>query len=414
MKSGLGYGDGALVSFVLGGPVNHGAGFHHFEKKDFSPRISFAYSPHPEGGWLKKLVGDGDKTVIRGGFGRVYDRAGMQLISTFDANAPGGLGATVQNPCCLPRVTDAAAVPRVTDINTVPISYLTAQLPGGVLPPGQFPETPNPDGQAITCGVDQSLKTPYAYTIDFSIGRELPKQFSLQVSYVGRLGRNLLTQRDLAQPLNLVDPASRVDYFTAATALSKLARANTPVSQVTSSSPGIGNTAAFWQHLIMPLGSNQAGLVPGQSYVLPSGGTTNDVVQAVYALYTSSDTYAGDEVVGLANVDIYYALFDTAANYYFFNGKVGEALNNQLTSMLASRSVGKSNYNGLQVNLTKRTSHGVQFDLNYTYSRSIDITSGAARLGFSPSDNIGAPGSRWIWNMCSSGRTGRRGWSASS
>ncbi|HYL14445.1 MAG TPA: carboxypeptidase-like regulatory domain-containing protein [Terriglobales bacterium] len=394
MKNSLGYADGPLISFVLGGPANHGAGFYHFEKTDFSPRISFAYSPHPEGGWLKKLVGEGDKTVIRGGFGRVYDRAGMQLISTFDANAPGGLGATVQNPCCLPGVTDAADVPRVTDVNTVPISYLTAQLPGGVLPPGQFPQTPNPAGEAITWGVDQSLKTPYAYTIDFSIGRELPKQFSLQVSYVGRLGRNLLTQRDLAQPLDLVDAASKVDYFAAATALSKLSRAGVPVSQVTASS--VGPTAAFWQHLIMPQGSTQLGLLSGQSYVLPNGGTTNDVVQAVYALYTSADTYAGDEVVGLANVDIYYALSDTGGNFYFFNGKPGELLNNQMTSMFAWSSIGKSNYNGLQVNLTKRTSHGVQFDLNYTYSKSIDITSGAARLGFSPSDNIGAPGSRLV------------------
>ncbi|HKF04313.1 MAG TPA: carboxypeptidase-like regulatory domain-containing protein [Candidatus Sulfotelmatobacter sp.] len=394
MKNGLGYADAPLVSFILGGPANHGTGLYQFEKSDFSPRISFAYSPHPVGGWLRKLVGDGDKTVIRGGFGRVYDRAGMQLINTFDANAPGGLGATVQNPCCLPGVTDAADVPRVTNINTVPVSYLTAQLPGGVLPPGQFPQTPNSAGEAITWGVDQSLKTPYAYTIDFSIGRDLSKQFSLQISYVGRLGRNLLTQRDLAQPLDLVDPKSKVDYYAAATALSKLSRNGVPVNQVTANS--VGSTAAFWQNLIMPQGSSQPGLASGQSFVLPSGGTTNDVVQAVYALYTSADTYAGDEVVGLANVDIYYALYDTAANYYFFKGKPGELLNNQLTSMYAWSTVGESNYNGLQVNLTKRASHGVQFDLNYTYSKSIDITSGAARLGFSPSDNIGAPGSRLV------------------
>jgi len=243
MKNGLGYADAPLVSFILGGPANHGTGFYQFEKSDFSPRISFAYSPHPVGGWLRKLVGDGDKTVIRGGFGRVYDRAGMQLINTFDANAPGGLGATVQNPCCLPGVTDAADVPRVTNINTVPVSYLTAQLPGGVLPPGQFPQTPNSAGEAITWGVDQSLKTPYAYTIDFSIGRDLSKQFSLQISYVGRLGRNLLTQRDLAQPLDLVDPKSKVDYYAAATALSKLSRNGVPVNQVTANS--VGSTAAF-------------------------------------------------------------------------------------------------------------------------------------------------------------------------
>src|SRR5260370_20251027 len=67
-----------------------------------------------------------------------------------------------------------------------------------------------------------------------------------------------------------------------------------------------------------------------------------------------------------------------------------------MTSMYAWSSIGKSNYNGMQVSLKKQVSHGVQFDLNYTYSKSIDITSGAARLGFSGSDNIGAPGSRLV------------------
>src|SRR6516164_10162495 len=87
---------------------------------------------------------------------------------------------------------------------------------------------------------------------------------------------------------------------------------------------------------------------------------------------------------------------DTAANSYFFNNKVGELLNNQMTSMYAWSSVGKSNYNALQSNLKKQFSHGIQFDINYTYSKSIDHTSGAARLGFSPSDNVGAPGSRLV------------------
>ena len=68
-------------------------------------------------------------------------------------------------------------------------------------PPGAFPQTPPAFGEAITWGVDDTLKTPYAYTVDFSIGRELPKRFSLQLSYVGRFGRDLLTQRDLTQPL---------------------------------------------------------------------------------------------------------------------------------------------------------------------------------------------------------------------
>jgi hypothetical protein len=171
---------GVLQHFKLGGPVNNGPGFYNFEKSDFSPRVWIAYSPRPEGGWMRKLFGDTDKTVIRGGFGKLYDRAGMQLLSTFDANAPGGLSSTVQTPFCyltdpsedttLPYDT-ANGVPRITDVNTIPTSTL-----GGLQiffdpPPGQVPQTPANSSQAIPWGVDQSMKTPYAYTFDFSIAR---------------------------------------------------------------------------------------------------------------------------------------------------------------------------------------------------------------------------------------------------
>jgi hypothetical protein len=392
MKKGLGYADGPLVSFILGGPANHGPGLYHFEKSDFSPRVSIAYSPRPQGSWLRKIFGEGDKTVIRGGVGKVYDRPGMQLLNTFDATAPAGLSATLENPCC---ILGAAGVPRITDINTIPRTDVSGNQFFPPPPPGAFPQTPNPFGEAITWGIDQSLKSPYAYTLDFSIGRELSRGFSLQLSYVGRLGRNLLTQRDLAQPLDLVDPKSRIDYYAAATALSKLARNNTPISSVTAGS--LGSTAKFWQDLIMASGTSTPGLSPGATgWVLPGGGTTSDVVQAAYALYVSSGAFAGDEVVGLGNIDLFAFLFDNApsANFYFFNGKTGEMLSQQLTSMYAWSSIGNAHYNALQANLRKQYSHGLQFDLNYTYSKSIDITSGAARLGYSSTDNIGAPGSR--------------------
>ena len=44
-------------------------------------------------------------------------------------------------------------------------------------------------------------------------------------AYVGRLGRDLLVRRDLAMPLNLVDPRSGMDYFTAAQATINAAQA---------------------------------------------------------------------------------------------------------------------------------------------------------------------------------------------
>src|SRR5437588_3672514 len=62
MNQGIGYESTPLVSFILGGPANNGPGWYNFEKSDASPRISVAYSPRPQSGWLKSLFGEGDKT----------------------------------------------------------------------------------------------------------------------------------------------------------------------------------------------------------------------------------------------------------------------------------------------------------------------------------------------------------------
>ena len=43
--------------------------------------------------------------------------------------------------------------------------------------------------------------------------------------------------------------------------------------------------------------------------------------------------------------------------------------------------MGTSNYNALQVSLQHKMAHGVQFDFNYTYSKSLDVASDAERVG---------------------------------
>ncbi|MBZ5719838.1 MAG: carboxypeptidase-like regulatory domain-containing protein [Acidobacteriia bacterium] len=426
-KQGIGYDATPLVSFILGGPGNPGPGFYQFEKSDFSPRVSFAYSPRASGGWMRKMFGDSDKTVIRGGFSKVYDRPGMQLLSTFDANAPGGLSATVQNPCCSatlptgipgPSPSDpydtADGVPRITNINQIPATNSFGDQFLTPAPPGQFPQTPPSSGQAITWGIDQSLKTPYAYAFDFSVGRELPRNFSLQLSYVGRLGRNLLTQRDLRQPIDIVDPKTGIDYFSAATALAKVAMAqlarpapNNVIDPTQVTNNSVGKTYQFWQDLIPALPNNSLSYQSLYTGFTATPGP-NGLIQAIYDLYYDpSLSYLGNEVVGLGYTDIYYGLTDSSGSgaAYGFKGPActdplgvgfcpGTSLNNQATSMFAWSSIGKSNYNALQATLRKQFGHGVQFDLNYTYSKSIDFTSAATRLGFSSSVNVGAPGSR--------------------
>jgi hypothetical protein len=419
MKQGLGYTSEPAIAFNLGGPVNHGPGFYKFEKTDFSPRISIAYSPRLHGGLLRNIFGDNDRTVIRAGFSRVYDRAGFALLNTFD------------HACCTVGVTGAEDLPRITGINTIPqVNLNGVQFLQSPPAPG-FPQVPGTAAQANLWGNDDTLKTPHAYAVDFSVGRELPKRFSLQVSYVGRFGHRLLTQRDLNQPLDIVDPKTGIDYYTATAALSNLARsfalANNggqptnyysggittgQISSVTAAM--LGPTAQYWVDMLPPLrnGASQyqdlfTGFIPATT------NTTDGLLQSVFDLYYNPAlSVIGDEIVGLADIDSYGGLGDNSGSLtpYFFNGppsqlpgqcpgsfcQSGKYLSNQAFSMYGWSSVGTSNYHALQISLRKQLSHGLQFDFNYTFSKSIDITSAASRVGFSVYgyQNIGLVGTR--------------------
>jgi hypothetical protein len=251
----------------------------------------------------------------------------------------------------------------------------------------------------------------------------MPKRFSLQLSYVGRFGRRLLTQRDLTQPLDIVDPKTGVDYYTAASAISNLARqfalANNggqpsnyyqgfpTLAQIGSvTAAGLGKTAQYWIDMIQPLR-------PGASYytdtfgtgLVPTPNPTDSLIQEVFNMYYNPGlSVIGDEIVGLADIDSYGGLGDNiGSGSYYFDGppgllgtNSGQFLNNQAFSTYGWSSIGSSTYHALQTTLRKQFSHGVQFDLNYTYSRSLDITSAASRVGFAVYgyQNIGLVGSR--------------------
>jgi hypothetical protein len=424
MENGIGYGGETPIEFNLGGPVNHGPGFYNFEKTDFSPRISIAYSPRAEGGLLRALFGGADQTVIRVGASRVYDRAGFALLNTFDQVGAAGLTTTLQNTCCTFGVTGAEDLPRITGINTIPINNINGVQFFQSPPTGPFPQTPSIGAQANLWGNDNTLKTPHAYTLDLSVGREFPKRFSIQVAYVGRFGRDLLTQRDLSQPLDIVDPKTHIDYYAAADALSNLARKfalqNQPIgnnfyqatitpAQISSVTAAmLGPTYQYWVDMLPALRPGATQYQDLFTGFQPAGGTsvTNGLLQSVFDLYYNPAlSVIGDEIVGLADIDLYGGLGDNSGSGkpYFFNGPAGllgngsgQFLNNQAISMYGWSSIGNSSYHALQATLRKHFDHGVQFDFNYTYSKSIDTTSAASRVGFSVYgyQNIGLVGSR--------------------
>ena len=82
----------------------------------------------------------------------------------------------------------------------------------------------SPYGFAIAWGNDNNLKTPILRNDRFSFSRELSSGFSIEAAYVGRLSHHLLAQEDMAMPLNLTDPKTKVTYFQAVDALAKIYR----------------------------------------------------------------------------------------------------------------------------------------------------------------------------------------------
>ncbi len=331
------------LQFAPAGPVYGRPGFWPKSKNNIAPRFAVAYSPN-------------SKTSIRAGFGIYFDHYGEALVNTFDQNGSFGLSTSISNPANV-QAYEGCAVgsdpnqcspsPRYTDRHTLP-----AALNLGAGPTSQtFPFTAPQGNFAITWGIDSKLKTPYSEAVDFSVQRELPKGFSIEVAYVGRLGRHLLQSLDLAQPVDLVDPAGGGDYYSAATALSKLTDQNG--QDPTATVPVI----PFFEHVF--------------PFMAQYG---SSATQAIYSNEWASARTGAGATTALADIDFF-------CGYQLADGSCPQSKfwQDQFSSLYALSTIGTSYYNAGQVTLHHPMSHGVQADISYTYSRSIDMGSDAER-----------------------------------
>jgi Carboxypeptidase regulatory-like domain len=386
--------DAPPVSFNWSGPANGGTpGYYNWDYKNLGPRVAFAWAPGYDDGILHDLFGSGGKTSIRGGFGIVYDRIGEGLLDTFDANGSFGLSTSIPNAAASETV---GCTPRVSSINVIPatdncgVAILTPAPPANY--PQPYPSNPALGSEAITWGLDSHIKTPYSYTIDFAVQRELKNGFSIQAAYVGRLSHRLLAQEDLAMPLDPFDKKAGIDYFQAATALAKVYRNGVDTNNF---NPNMvpKNVQQYWTDITQPAGSgsyamglsplnyNGTCVNPNQPNAISS--TTNPTVLAFDLLCANSL----NESLGLYEMDIYG--IPNAANagatsyFYSLGGYTGPNAfySPQYSSLYALRTTTNANYNALQITLQHKMVHGIQFDFNYTYSKSIDIASDAERVG---------------------------------
>jgi hypothetical protein len=349
-------GSPAPIQFALSGQGNGKQPYWDWDYKDLAPRFAIAYSPHADEGWLRRVFGGPGKSSIRAGYGLYFDHFGEGMVNTFDRHGSFGLTTLETNPA---GVQDVDCAARFTSTFSLPQGTFCGQGLNGVAP-APFPNTPflgpNVDGGfAITWGIDDKLKTPYSHAFNFSITRDLGHNYSIEAAYIGRLGRHLLQETDLGLPEDIVDPKSHMDYFTAATQLTKEVNAG-----------GAINPIPFWENLFPTLvGAN------GVS-------ATQNIANQIWI--------PGDEIVSLQALDTPMLGTTNQCNpacsqlpgqkaptpYNFFMP--------QFSSLWGWRTSGNSSYHALNLTLRRVASRGIQFDVNYTYSRSIDVGSNAERI----------------------------------
>ncbi len=306
---------------------------------DVAPRIAFAWNPSRSEGLSGRLLGTG-KTVLRGGFALVFDRLNtvqsviipalgvgfaqtLNLSPLCNATGAGGTG------CNANSADPGLSVFRIGRDGTMPVPTFPVQgnpvvpfwgVAGGRLQ--LFPEI-------FSFQDDPSLKVGREYAFDLSIQRELPGNMLLEVAYAGRFGRSLPQSMSLGQSLiNFKDPTSGQTFAQAFDAVATQLRAGTKPAAV---------TPQPWFQNLAPQGT--VALATAQQ-----GGFTNGNVSSIFLSIDQRRLLAGLP-----------------------------AFNNYLAQGIFFRSsTGKANYNAMLVTLNKRTSHGLAFTTNYTFSRSLD------------------------------------------
>jgi Carboxypeptidase regulatory-like domain len=377
------------ISFVLGGPKNHGPGLWNWDHKDFSPRIAVAWAPDTGEGWVSKILGKKDQFTVRGGYSITYDHFGVAVVNSFDQHGSFGLSTLLGNSA---GSVTAANAPRFTCLipGSSGQSCLPAPCPSlndagclfGPPPAGGFPTTPSNTAFAINWGLDQSVKTPYTHMFNFSLARQITSRSSLQVAYVGSVGRRLPMQVDMGMPTNLNDTASNTRYFQAATSLSKISAAGADVNSV-QPIPFFENIFPAWagagtQSL---LNTNGVMCAPGNAPANPTA------TQNVYEIWACSPH---NETLTLKFLDLPNLINQFSAALP--NSKFGPYAfyHDQFSSLFSWRNIGTSDYNALQVTYNARWGANLQGQFNYTFSKSFDEASAAARVG--PYEGTGGTG----------------------
>jgi len=364
----------------------------HPYKRDYvnpAPNLGFAWNPSGErAGFLGKLLGD-RKTVIRGAYSITFYNEGLNSISNL---LSGGQGF---------RQTGTAT-------NGVNFTAGTLNLsdPAPAIPvfPAQFgfPIAQNSFSAPVAGNyVNPNLVSPYVQNWSLGIQRQLTKDVTLEVRYVGNKSTHMWHAQNI-QETNIFENGFLTEFKNAQNNLAIFRSANPncdKTGQVACSFANAGLPGQIplpiFQAAFGALG-NQPALSGGQGFTSATFKTNLDQGVAGTMANTLATTAANlCRMVGNKLSRCVTAGFNVSGLYpiNFFQP------NPYLSNLFYQDSNGDANYNGLQIDLKQRYGYGLSLGANYTLSHALsdilnetDQTAGYtwftlrnARLNYGPS-----------------------------
>jgi hypothetical protein len=299
----------------------------------FAPRIGIAWDPRKNG-----------KTTIRAGFGVFYNPIEQLVLEQFQAEPPFGGSTTItQGFFSTPFILQNCVTPCGTvatggaGVGVIPNPF------GSILNP---PHGTNVDWSAFRPIVlfgelQPQLRSQYTEQYNFGIQQEVSKSTVLSLGYVGSQGHRLLATHDLspAQPQTCLD-------------LQSLFSTGNPAYANISCGPTFGDSSFGFV------------LQPGDKLTLPGGRVVTGGT--------------GGTPIGLVGLRPYSSPSCNPLNGWngssFINGCPSDGIP-VFSSIYAQDTIANSAYNSLQASLERRLSGGLQFEVAYTWSKSIDDAS---------------------------------------
>jgi hypothetical protein len=305
---------------LIGPGTDHpGQKLYANSNNNFAPFLGFAWSLPGEGA-LHWLTGGKNKTVIRAGYGISYQRDSIYVAHMTSAFEPNALTTS--------PIEQSTGLLNVGNI-TLPIA--TTAAPFSVVP------IDGTRSQAVYA-FDNHLRNPYIQNFSVSLERELGRNLSLRLSYVGSASNKLVRAYDVNE-INILNNGFLAAYQAVQTG------GTSPLMDALLAGLGVNSTTVRSVSLFQTYFSNNnpaglASLLEGSLLTAPTGG----------------------KLVAQAGLPV---------NYFVVNPQftVGPSALGGGAFILDNS--GHSTYNSFQTEVNKRYSNGLNLQGSYVFSKAL-------------------------------------------